>query len=132
MRKAVLTALIALSALAAGDNAAARPGPQPGGLFVKLNEITTPIFGESRVEGALSVTLIVQAADQKTADALKAQMPELRAVSLAATLEFARLYASGFLPVNAERLSADLNAALKRNHPGIVRVLIVKVGAVPA
>ena len=49
-----------------------------------------------------------------------------------ATLEFARLYASGFLPVDAERLSAAINAALKPNHPGIVRVLIVKVGAVPA
>ncbi len=132
MRKAVISAFIAMSVLAGGDGDAARPASPVDGYFVKLSEITTPIFGENRVEGALSVTLVLQATDTNAAEALGEKLPELRAVSLATTLEFARLHASGFLPVNAEQLSAELNTALKRNHPGIVRVLIVKVGALPA
>lgn len=133
MHKAITTAVIALSVLAAGDAAdAARPTNALDPRFVVLSEITTPIVGESRIEGALSVTLVVEAADAGAADALRARMPELRTTSLTATLEFSRLYASGYMPVNAERLSADLNAALKRAYPGIARVLIVKLGAVPA
>ena len=131
MRKAAIAALLAVSALPGGV-AIAKDPPQGDERFVKLSEITTPIFGESRVEGALSVTLVLQAIDKNNALELKAKLPELRAISLATTLEFARLYVSGFLPVNVERLSADLNAALKRNHPGLVRVLIIKVGATPA
>jgi hypothetical protein len=66
------------------------------------------------------------------ADTLRTRMPELRATALTAALEFSRLYASGYTPVDAGRLSTDLNAAMKRAHPGIARVLIVRLDAVPA
>lgn len=134
MRHAFILAAIGLAALGGAPATAQHPAP-PSGLgtvFVRLAEITTPIFGDSRVEGALSVTLVIEAKNVSAANALKTKIPTLRAASLAATLEFSRLYASGFLPVNAERLSADLNAALKRDHPGIAHVLITRVIAVPA
>lgn len=135
MRKAISIAAISLSGFGIGSLAnAARPEQSPGmgQQFVVLAEITTPIFGDSRVEGALSVRLVLEAKDADTAAALKVRMPALRATSLAAAIEFSRLHASGLLPVNAERLSADLNAALKREHPEIARVLITRVIAVPA
>jgi len=135
MRTAITLAAIGLSALGASAPAdAQQKAAQPhfGDTFVSLAEITTPIFGDSRIEGAMSVTLVIEAKDAAAAAALKTRMPELRASSLAASLEFSRLYASGFLPVNAVRLSADLNAALKRDHPGVARVLITRVIAVPA
>lgn len=133
MRKTVRTAITALSVLTASDaSAAARPSRSMDPQFVPLSEITTPIFGESRIEGALSVTLVLEATDVEAAQMLKARMPELRATALTAALEFSRLYASGYTPVDAGRLSADLNAAMKRAHPGIARVLIVRLDAVPA
>jgi len=133
MRKAVTTAIAAILVPTAGGavqaNGPARPlDPR----FVALHEITTPIFGESRIEGALSATLVIQASNPKAAAALRGRMPEIRAEALATTIEFSRLYASGMLPVDAQRLSADLNSALKKSFPGIERVLIVRVGAVPA
>lgn len=135
MHRKIVTAATALSALAGGSVAgaadqAAMQGDEPH--FVPLDQITTPIFGASRIEGSLSLTLVLEAADADAAAAISSQMRELRAASLAATLEFSRLHASGFTPVNAEQLSADLTAALKRTHPGIARVLIVKVSALPA
>ncbi len=135
MRNAIILAAIGSAALGGSDAAAAtheRSQPHYGSTFVQLDEITTPIFGDSRIEGALSVTLVIEAKDAQSAATLKTQMPSLRASSLAVTIEFARLYASGFLPVDAERLSVDLNAGLKRDHPGIMRVLITRVIAVPA
>ena len=133
MRKAVNTAITALSVLAASDaSAASRPVNALAPQFVSLSEITTPIFGESRIEGALSVTLVLEADSAGAADTLRTRMPELRATALTAALEFSRLYASGYTPVDAGRLSADLNAAMKRAHPGIARVLIVRLDAVPA
>lgn len=133
MRKAVRTAITAFSVLAVSEaSAAARPARSLDPQFVALSEITTPIFGESRIEGALSLTLVLEATDVGAAQVLKARMPELRATALTAALEFSRLYASGYTPVDAGRLSADLNTAMKRAHPGIARVLIVRLDAVPA
>jgi len=133
MRKAVTTAIATLSVMAASEaSAGGRPTTALDPQFVTMSEITTPIFGESRIEGALSVTLVLEASSADVAGALRGRMPELRATALTAALEFSRLYASGYTPVDAARLSADLNAAMKRAHPGIARVLIVKINAVPA
>jgi hypothetical protein len=131
---ALLLGLAAAALPAATGVALAMPG-KPVGIgsnFLPLPEISTPIVGESRVEGVLAVTLVLETKDQPTALALKNRMPELRADALAATIEFSRLYASGYLPVDAARLSKSLNAALKPRYPGVLRVLIVKVGAEPA
>ncbi|HWW65152.1 MAG TPA: hypothetical protein VNZ43_10365 [Sphingomonadaceae bacterium] len=133
MRTAALTAIVALSALTGGETAvAARPETPVHAQFLHLDEISIPIFGGDRIEGELSATLMIEARDNDAANALKMKLPELRSAALAAMLEFARLRASGFTPVDAKRLSADLNGALKRAYPRIVRVLIIKVQAVPA
>ena len=59
-------------------------------------------------------------------------MPRLRSATLAAALEFSRLYASPMRAVDAEMLSRDLTTALQHEEPGISRVLIVEVAARPA
>lgn len=135
MSSKFMTALTALSAIAGGGMAGAAGSEaafteEP--YFVALKEVTTPIFGASRIEGAMNVTLVVEALDTPAAAQVNTKMPELRAATLATVIEFSRLYASGFTPVNAEQLSADLNAALKRVDPSVSRVLIVKLSAVPA
>lgn len=137
MRQSIPVAIMMLPALAlpdpawaarSTDRSAARMAPE----FVAMDGITTPIFGESRIEGALSVTLVLQTANPAAAAALRKQLPQMRAVALSTTLEFSRLFASGFTPVDARRLSRSLNAALKPAFPGIGRVLIVKLSAEPA
>lgn len=135
MRRQIVIVATALSGLAGGSMAsAADPAAVAGGEphFVPMERITTPIFSASRIEGSLDVTLVLQAADVDTAAELNKHMPELRAASLAATIEFSRLYASGMTAVNAEKLSADLTKALKHTNPSIARVLIVKVASQPA
>ena len=135
MRRQIVIVATALSGLAGGSVASAA---DPAAVavndphFVPLERITAPIFSTSRIEGSVDVTLVLQAADAGAAATMTRHMPELRAASLAATMEFARLYASGLTAVNAEQLSADLTTALKRTDPAIARVLIVKVAAQPA
>ncbi|RJF85743.1 hypothetical protein [Sphingomonas cavernae] len=134
MRSKMIAAATALSVLAMSPSAGAA---DPSGVaadtphFVPLDRITTPIFGASRIEGELDLAVVLEASGSASAAAMRARIPEMRAASLAATLEFSRLHASGFAPVNAEQLSADLTAALKPVHPGLTRVLIVKVSALP-
>ncbi|MCJ8157715.1 hypothetical protein [Sphingomonas sp. LaA6.9] len=135
MRSNLIAATAALSVLAMSPSAVAA---DPAGIasdtvhFVPLERIMTPIFGVSRIEGELDLAVVVEANSAASAEAIRTRMPEMRAASLAASLEFSRLHASGFAPVNAEQLSADLTAALKPIHPGLNRVLIVKVSALPA
>ena len=135
MRRQIVIVATALSGLAGGSVAsAADPATVVAAdpHFVPMARITTPIFSASRIEGSLDVTLVLQADDIDTAAELNKNIPELRAASLAATIEFSRLYASGMTAVNAEKLSADLTTALKRTNPSIARVLIVKVASQPA
>ena len=135
MRSTILAMGIAIGAMAASPAAiAADPAPAADGIprFIKMDEITAPIFSVSRIEGSLSITLVIEAVDPGAATALSKDMPRLRATSLATAIEFSRLYVSGLTPVNVAKLSVDLNTALKAKHPGITRVLIVKVAALPA
>jgi len=133
MRKSLRAAILA-AALLAGSGASATPrqGMEMDARFVALDEIATPILSQSRIEGTLSVTLVLRATSVDTARTLRKRMPELRAASLAATMEFSRLYASGYTTIDVARLSGDLNAALKRVDPGVERVLIVSLSALPA
>lgn len=134
MRQSISVAIMMLSALALVDPALAAKSAS-GAMapeLVPIDEIITPIFGQSRIEGALRVAIVLEAANPTSAAALKRQLPQLRAVALSTTLEFSRLFASGFTPVDARRLSRSLNAALKPAFPGIGRVLIVKLSAEPA
>jgi len=91
-----------------------------------------PIVEGARADGTLRIKLVLEARDAPTAEKLTSTLPLLRAAALAAGIEFARLYASPMMPVDVARLSADLTAALRRQEPGIARVLIVEVAAARA
>lgn len=135
MRRTFVTAAAALSLVPVGIATAAEPAADPlagSAHFVPMPEIIAPIFGPSRPEGSLAFTLVIETTDPAAAAAMNRQMPQLRAASLASAMEFARLHASGYMPVDVARLSAELTTTLKRTQPGITRVLIVKVAALPA
>lgn len=107
----------------------ASEGGGEGLAFVTLAPLRVPIIDGARSDGSLSITIVLQAADPAAAARLEATLPVLRAASLAASLEFGRLYASPLLPVDAAQLSADLTHALKAQDPGVDRVLLVEVMA---
>ena len=115
-----------------GEAKAGTEAPEREHHFVPLEAIEAPIIGLNRVEGALRVTLVLDAADAASAELIKARLPEIRAASVAASIEFSRLYASSFAAVDARKLSASMTAALKRAEPKIEQVLIVEVAARPA
>jgi len=134
MRMIVMTAAAALSSLAGGSMAAAdnhAPASEPAA-FLNVEDITTPIFSAGGIDGSLSVSVAIQAHDANMVNDLRIKMPELRAALVTTTLEFSRLYASGFKPVDAELLDDQLSSALKRVHPGAEKILILKLSANPA
>jgi len=134
-----MRAVLALSLLPLLVANAASTGGKAGGIdavlrtsdarFVTLDEIVTPIFGESRIEGTLTARLVVETADYKVAAALRPGLPRIRAAALTTTLEFARLNASGYAPVDAPSLGMVLNRAVRAADPRVRRVLIVRLGA---
>jgi hypothetical protein len=118
--------------------------PLPGGLaqasgggsgggeglhLVPMEEITVPIVDADRMAGSLYFKLVLEAGNIEVAAQVVKDLPMLRAASVAAGLEFARLNASGLRAVDAELLDHDLTAAIKAAQPGITRVLIVEVRA---
>lgn len=136
MRITYSAASAALIALAVGGSAAAvdpRPAPRRDApYFVDMEPLITPIVGPAQIEGLLEVKLALETESPATVSALNAKMPELRDASYIAALEFSRLHASGYLPVDAKRLADDVAVAIQRNHPEVARVLIISVSAVPA
>jgi hypothetical protein len=112
-------------ALASGGGAGAADGLH----LVTMEEVNVPIIDSDRVNGALTFKLVIDAGSQETATKINGEMPVLRAATIAAGLEFARLNASALRAVDAQRLDKDLTAALKAAEPGLVRVLIVEVEA---
>lgn len=127
-----VTAAAVSALLPAGGAVAAGGAPADELHLVPMAEITVPIIDGDRLEGQLRVKLMLDTGSSRLARDVKTAMPELRFASIAAASEFSRLYASGFRAVDVERLSADLDAALRRQNPGIKRVLIVEVAATPA
>lgn len=112
-------------ALAAGGGA----GLADGLHLVPMDEIRVPIVEGNRADGALQLKLVLVVADAAAVEESIAALPTLRATSLAAALEFARLYASPMMPVDAEKLAADMTLALHAQDPRIDRVLVVEVAA---
>lgn len=100
--------------------------------LVPMDEVTVPIIESDRVSGALRFKLVLEAGDGDAATRMTSQLPVLRAATVAAGLEFARLNASGLRAVDAQKLDHDLTAALKAAEPGLARVLIVEVEATRA
>jgi hypothetical protein len=117
--------------------------PLPGGLaqasggsgageglhLVPMDEIVVPIVDADHMAGSLHFKLVLDAGSPEVAARVIKDLPVLRAATVAAGLEFARLNASGMRAVDAEQLDHDLTAAVKASEPGITRVLIVEVGA---
>ncbi|MBQ1496880.1 MAG: hypothetical protein IIZ38_01060 [Sphingomonas sp.] len=132
LRRETLVALgLAALPLPGGGAQASGGGAAAGeGLYlVPMEEITVPIVDADRVNGALRFKLVIDAGSAEAASKLGGEMPMLRAATLAAGLEFARLNASALRAVDAQRLDHDLTAALRAAEPGLVRVLIVEVDA---
>ena len=119
----------AISGNAASNTAEEAPAADAEPHFAAMDQIVVPIVGSDHIEGSLRVKLVLAAKDAGSLDRITATMPELRAVSVAESIEFSRLYASPQTPVDAQRLSATLTTALRGANAGIARVLIVEVFA---
>jgi len=135
-RMAIAAALGVLALAGTGSLATASGGgeapPDAEPHLVPMPEISVPIIDGDRLDGAFKVKMVISTADPDAAERVTAALPRLRSASLAASLEFARLYASPMRPVDAEMLSRDVTAALQHEEPGIARILIVEVAARPA
>lgn len=135
MPKRLLIASALSTAAAGGGISLAKgdvPPPQPLDreiFLVPVDEITVPIVDAGHLDGSLRLKIAVEATDAASRDRIGAQMPELRAASVAALTDFGRVYASSMTAVDAERLRARLGDALKRSQAGIKDVLIVQVSA---
>lgn len=130
---ALISALLLLWAapvLAANtDPRKAEELPPPDPIFLSLDPIAAPIVDGGTVDGVLHVSIVVQAKSAEEATDLGKRVPKLRAAALPAAIEFARLWASRFTPVNVERLGAMLTTAVKRADASVDKVLIVRVSA---
>jgi len=115
--------LVASAARAEGESSAAQVH------FVDMDEISVPIVDGARVDGTLHVKLVIDAADAESANRLNENQPALRQAALSASLEFARLQASAFAPVDVSALDAALSAAISAIDKAGSRVLIVEVSA---
>lgn len=118
-----------LTRASASDGAAVDPAEQPN--LVSMQDISVPIIDGDRLDGAFKVKVVLAAADSVAAGRISADMPRLRSTSLAAALEFSRLYASPMRAVDAEMLSQHLTQTLQQEEPGISHALIVEVAARP-
>lgn len=110
----------------------ASPALAEGGesLFLPLDKVVVPIIGSDAIEGRISVTLVLLARNGEGLAELRGQRPQLRERIVGAVLEFARLRASAYRPVNAVLLKRDLEKTLQ--HPALDKVLITEVFAGPA
>lgn len=135
MTRSTLTASAAFMAATAVSFVGATPGyAQTADIpaFVIMDEISVPIVDTARIDGVLRVSIVLQVRDADGAASLSRRMPELRAASLGAAIEFARLHASPFTPVDVRMLAAALAPALRGVDANITKVLIVKVSALAA
>ncbi len=134
MRKGLAALALATTGLAPflGGNAQASGGGGGGGgnlNLVPMEEITVPIVESDRMNGELRLKVVLEAQDAAASARLTEEMPKLREATVAAALEFARLYASGLRAVDAVQLDHDLTSAAKAADGGVARVLIVEVAA---
>lgn len=121
---------LALMLALAGTPAAASGGGEGELHLVAMDEIGVPIIDGNRTDGRLEFKLVLEARSEEAAEQLTATLPVLRAASVGAGIEFARLYASPMMPLDARRLASEMTAALQAQNAGIKRVLLVEVIAV--
>jgi hypothetical protein len=103
-----------------------------GGNLVTMAEVRVPIVDGDRPQGTLHLQLVLQATDAAAAEHITRTMPRMRSIALGAAFEFARLYASPRMPIDAARLADSMTKALPGPAAGVQRVLLVEVGATPA
>jgi hypothetical protein len=103
----------------------------PRATFVTLEKVEVPIFGNSRIEGRIDARLVLQLPDPAASAVTLRHMPEIRTRIVESMLDYGSLYVSGFAPIDAQRLSAALNASVKAQSLPIERVLIVELTASP-
>jgi flagellar basal body-associated protein FliL len=134
LKRLLLSAAVLSGAASATDAQPVHAAPPERGEphFVAMDEIIVPIVESDHIEGSLRFDIVLDAADEAAEARLTAAMPDIRATSVAAALEFARLYASGQNAVNAQQLASDLTHALQTRDAGVARVLIVKISAASA
>lgn len=119
---------VPLPAAASGHGGGGEGGPQ----FVALAELRVPIVQGDRADGRLLVTLALKVDDAAEAAAITGAMPMVRERAMMAASEFARLHASPYLPVDAQRLAHAIDGALHDHVPGAYMLLVTKVSAVTA
>lgn len=135
MRKSIVIAGGALLLVGTGTVAATAPSksvdPAAEPHLLPMDQISVPIIEGDRLDGAFKVDVVLSMPDAAAAERAAANMPRLRSASLAAALEFSRLYASPMRAVDTELLSENLGEALQNEGSGVSHVLIVKVAARP-
>jgi len=129
VRILVPTALALVLALPGAPASASDGGEAGGEHLVEMDELTVPIIDGARTDGTLRFKLVLEAKDEVAAKRLTAALPILRATTLSAGIEFARLYASPMMPLDARHLATEMTTALQAQDAGISRVLLVEVMA---
>jgi hypothetical protein len=122
---AALPIVIASTGASGGASEPAHAAPQ----YVALDPFVVPIVDSDRLTGNLRLKLVLDAGDAATAEKMKLRLPILRQAAMGGAIDFARLHASPFLPVNAELLEGNLTAAMSGPDLGHARVLITEVSA---
>ena len=97
--------------------------------LVAMPTMRVPIIDGRQADGRLIFNIVLRAPDAEQAKALEAEMPALREAVLASAIEFARLYASPHLPVDADRLAHQLQAELHHREPAVSGLLLTRVMA---
>lgn len=117
--------------LGAPGAAASASGGGAGELhLVPMDEVSVPIVDGNRTDGKLEFKLVLEAKSEAAAEHMTATLPMLRSASVGAGIEFARLYASPMMPLDARRLASEMTSALQAQDAGVARVLLVEVMAV--
>jgi len=129
LRNGVMVAALLAAGLVASAARAEGESSAPLVHFVDMDEISVPIVDGSRVDGTLHVKLVIDAANADAASRLSENLPALRQAALSASLEFARLQASAFAPVDVSALDAALTGAISAVDKAGSHVLIVEVSA---
>lgn len=122
---AALPLVVVSTGASGGETAPAHAAPQ----YVALDPFIIPIIDSDRLTGNLRLTIVIDAGDAASAEKMKLRLPLLRQAAMGSAIDFARLHASPFLPVNAELLESNLTAAMAGPDLGRARVLITEVSA---
>ncbi|MFA6123703.1 MAG: hypothetical protein WC704_07735 [Sphingomonas sp.] len=122
---AALPILIASTGASGGESESAHPAPQ----YVALDGFVVPIVDSNRLTGNLRLKIVLDAGDAANAEKVKLRLPILRQAAMGSAIDFARLHASPFLPVNAELLEQNLTTAMAGPDLGQAHVLITEVSA---